>query len=218
MPPQATLDEGWNGLATSTQAHCGVDEALVRYRNALWAWLTGAVPDMDVEGALSSVNIDGTAHSAACIACLAADRAVHVFAPVALDAIRRHQLAARLRRFPRVTTPSQARNAADAMVPVLAAYDASLPDGYPATDDLRAIYVALNSLSDALEEASSGMSYGFSPDNRPECLVFEGLSDTESKPMDVLVHAVEAGVPVAVARREALKLLADLARAARARR
>lgn len=201
----------------STQTHCHVDDALVRYRNALRVWLED-VPDMNVGGAVDAVNIEGTGHSVVCIACLAADRAVHVFAPLALDAIKRPKVAARLRRLPRVKTPKQARIAEDAIGEVFALYDASLPGGDPAMDDPRGVSEALRSASDSLEEAGSGASYGFASAGEPECLVFEGLSDYRSHPMEVLRHAVEAGAPVAVARREALQLLADLARAARARR
>ena len=62
------------------------------------------------------------------------------------------------------------------------------------------------------------MTYGFAPDDRADCLIFEGIDDAQSKAVDTLKHAVDAGAPIAAARREGLKLLADLARAARARR
>lgn len=213
----------------TTQSYCGVDETLLRYRNALRVWLSDAV---DADGGVPAMDVSGTAHPAACTACLAADRAIRLFAPLALDTLKANaklkersgsgtkwsELAARLRGLARVTTPGQARFAADAVLKVVESYEASLPDDTSdGTDSVRATSEALSSALAALEEASSGASSALGRDDR-DCLTFEGLSDVESRSVDTLKHAVDAGAPIALARREGLKLFSDLVSAARARR
>jgi hypothetical protein len=194
-PPKQprAVEEGFDGMAMALHTYCDEDETLLRYRMALGAWLTEEFPP-----------VKGSGHTRACTACIAADRAVRVFAPLALDAYGQKKLAARLRALPAITT----RVLAEKISATLAAMrEAAEGQDY---------YQALDAAEKSADQAASDFSYAFNEDRR-RCTDFEGLNEYQSAPIDAALAAVEAGASPRAVQTAARKLFADLARAAKSR-
>jgi hypothetical protein len=188
--------EGWNGLGTHLETVCGIDDTIARFERQVSELLDG----VKLPGATN------TARTKACTACIAADRAIRTFAPLVADAQHHRALAAKLRALPAITTRTQARDAEDRVEPLIDGPDGGL-------DDDSGYHEALALAFDAIARAAD-------PPETPDakgCFAYEGGAENESLPGQVLLHALELGVPKAVVRREAIRLVGDLVSAARSR-
>jgi hypothetical protein len=191
----AAEGEGWRGYAMQLREKCGIDDVILRFTNSVF------VADL-----VELPKADRTAGTKACTACIAADRAIRVFAPLALDARGRHKLAAKLRALPAIYTRAQASKALGRIEPMI--------DNDPGADRYDRDNDAVHAAFEAVAEAAGPVE---PPDDRG-CYSYEGGAEYDSWAGKALESAVDAGASKSVARREALRLASDLAWAARKNR
>jgi hypothetical protein len=194
--------EGWQGLAMSLHEYCGIDDVILRYEKALQIWMKEDLPP---------VADNGTLGTKACTACIAADRAVRVFAALALDRAKRPKMAAQLRHLPPIRIRREAKEIFERIADMPEVYLQSFPDGK--TDGAyNAIQAALRALLEASESDTS-----ITPIPTKGCIDYEGHSEFDSSVVTAIEEAANAGVPDIMIRGEALRLLHDLIRASRRR-
>ena len=187
------VPEGWQGLGSHVEQVCGVDDTVARFERRLSDVLDGA----------KLPSAAKTARTHACTACIAADRAIRTFAPIVADAQNHRELAAKLRALPAIATRKQALAAEDVIEPLI---DGPLAGADAYGDYEQALSAAFQAVARAADPAPV-------PDDKG-CFDYEGGGESESLPGDVLVHALELGVPKAIVQREALALVRDLVKAA----
>ena len=146
--------------------------------------------------------------SRGCVACLSADAAVRRFAPLALEAGGRHDLAAKLRGLPAVRTPKDALAAYHSVTDIL---EATRADARAAATRTDVIEAALESLLRASNDGELRANEYTGADGR-WCVDFDALSEYEDETMETLARAVNAGLPKSQGVREAQALLKALAR------
>lgn len=190
------IEEGWQGLGTHVEEVCGIDDTISRFERRLSA---------DLFDGVKLPSAANTARTRACTACIAADRAIRTFAPLVAESQNHHALAAKLRALPAIATRKQARDAEDVIEPLI---DGPLAGADEYGDYSEALSAAFQAVARASDPAAV-------PDEKG-CFDYEGGGESESLPAEVLAHALELGVPKAVVRREALRLVRDLVNAVRA--
>jgi|HubBroStandDraft_6_1064221.scaffolds.fasta_scaffold102267_2 hypothetical protein len=195
---QPAPEEGWNGLGTHVEAVCGIDDTIGRFERQVSELLDGTKLPVATS----------TARTKACTACIAADRAIRTFAPLVADVQHHPALAAKLRALPAITTRKQARDAENRVEALIDGPDGGLDD-----DSGNGYHEALALAFDAIARAAD-------PPETPDakgCFAYEGGAENESLPGQVLLHALELGVPESVVRGQAIRLVGDLVSAARSR-
>ncbi len=219
---QSAPPEGWNGLATHTSTYCNVDAAIVTFWNAYSAWYQLK------EGAEKSLTPDDQSdflgkvgqlpQTRPCVACFSADVALRSFAPLALTAGGRPDLARWLRHLKPIRNPGEARVAASKVADVLTPLLQRESDETEiVTESFAAARAAFNAAFESVQRAASDDDVRKDEFLRDGdwCSTFEGLSQHDDKTMETLSFAVGAGVPKARAIQEADLLLTGLVRLAR---
>ncbi len=193
---QPAPEEGWNGLGTHLGTMCGIDDTIGRFEHQVSVLLDGVKLPVAIN----------TARTKACTACIAADRTVRTFAALVADAQHHAALAAKLRALPAIATRTQARDAENRVEALIDGPDGGLDDvtgnGY-----YEALALAFDAIARAADPPATADAKG--------CFAYEGGAENESLPGQVLLEALDLGVPKAVARREAIRLVRDLVSAAR---
>jgi len=189
-----------------------VDPAIVSFWKSFRSWRaseegTGG-PEVVEERDDYLERIGAMPRSRGCVACLSADAAVRRFAPLALEAGGRRDLAAKLRELPAVRTPKAALAAYERVADVL---EATRADARAAATRTDVIETALESLLRASKDGELRANEHTGAEGR-WCIDFEALSEYEDKTMETLARAVNAGVPKSQGVREAQALLKALAR------
>lgn len=221
-PMQSAPPEGWNGLATHGSTYCNVDAAIVTFWNAYSAWYRLE------EGAGKSLTLDDQRdflgkigklpQTRPCVACFSADVAVRRFAPLALAAGGRPDLARWLRQLKPIRDPADARVAADKVADVLTPLLQRASDETEiVTDSFAAARSAFNAAYESVQRAAIDDEVRkdeFLSDG-DWCIAFEGLSQHDDKTMETLMFAVGAGVPKERAIQEAELLLTRFVRLAK---
>jgi hypothetical protein len=209
------IPEETQGLAYSVHSYCGVDAAIVTFWKSFLSWrASGEGNDVtDIPEARYDYlrRVGKMPKSRPCVACLSADFATRRFAPLALEASGRHDLARKLRRLRPIRTPGGARVAYERVATILEIAREERSASATRTDVIEA---AQESLERAQSEENTRANE-YTSDDGDWCVDFEAFEDSDDKTMKTLALAVNAGLSKRQANHEAQAVLRALVRLAR---
>jgi hypothetical protein len=210
---RGAIPEGTQGLAYSEHASCGVDGAIVSFRESFSSWLVAeGIDDAGVPEVRDDYlrHIGAMPRSRPCIACLSADAAIRRFAPLALAASHERALAGKLRALRPIRTPADARAAEGKVLTLMAR---TYPDGADPDAGQEAIRAAAQAL-ELVGNLEGTLGEEYVNEKGQWCVSFSAMEEYDDKTMETLAHAVSAGLPRRQAIGEARRLLRTLVRTA----